>query len=84
MKKQSGSLEKSKNFVKRENLTFQSFLKTIQDKDRKDDVKNKDLAIGVFAEDKALGVCQMEGRNVLIHPGMKQLIIILHTNGGIS
>ena len=72
MKKQSGSLEKSKNFVKRENLTFQSFLKTIQDKDRKDDVKNKDLAIGVFAEDKALGVCQMECRRR--HSGLSNKI----------
>ena len=30
-------------------------LKTIQDKDRKDGVKMKDLAIGVLTEDKALG-----------------------------
>ena len=40
-------------------------LKTIQDKDRKDGVKDKDLAIGVLAEDKALSVRWNVGEDTL-------------------
>ena len=40
-------------------------LKTIQDKDRKDGVKEKDLAIGVLAEDKAVGVRWNVGEETL-------------------
>ena len=50
---------KIKEFCKKEEFNLSKFS---EDKDRQDDVKNKDLAIGVFAEDKALGVCQMECR----------------------
>ena len=40
-------------------------LKTIQAKDRKDGVKDKDLAIGVLAEDKALSVSWNVGEDTL-------------------
>ena len=40
-------------------------LKTIQDKDRKDGVRGKDLAIGVLAEDKTLGVRWNVGEDIL-------------------
>ena len=40
-------------------------MKTIQDKDRKDSVKEKDLAIGVLAENKALGVRWNVGEDTL-------------------
>ena len=40
-------------------------LKTIQDKDRKDGVKDKDLAIGVLAEDKAVCVRWNVGEETL-------------------
>ena len=41
-------------------------LKTIQDKDRKDGVKDKDLAITFLANDKALGVRQNVGEDTVI------------------
>ena len=40
-------------------------LKTIQDNDGKDGVKDKDLAIGVLAEDKAVGVRWNVGEETL-------------------
>ena len=42
-------------------------LKTIQDKDRKDGAKDKDLAIGVLAKDEALGVRWNVGEDTLAY-----------------
>ena len=79
MKEQSGSLEKSNNCVKKEDLILQNFrcsvlgnnldvLKTIEDKDRKDSVKDKDLTIGVLAGKPQSSWCQTECR--IRHSGL--------------
>ena len=75
MKEQSGSLEKSNNCVKKEDLILQNFRCSIlgnnldvEDKDRKDSVKDKDLNIGVLAGKPQSSWCQTECR--IRHSGL--------------